>query len=537
MSFTEIKPKIGLEQVGIRNTGRQYWNLSPTSLIEVSIKRGLGKLAENGALCVNTGEFTGRSPKDKFVVKDENTENAVWWGDVNQPISVEKYELLLGKVQSYVQDKELFIRDLYAGVDPNYRLNVRVINTIPWANLFVNNMFIRPEREDLENFEPDWTIIAVPGFKADPKTDGTRQHNFTIVNFTRKVILIGGSGYTGEMKKGIFTVMNYVLPLEGVLSMHCSANVGRNSDTAIFFGLSGTGKTTLSADPERKLIGDDEHGWTKDGVFNIEGGCYAKCIDLTPEKEPEIWNAIKHGALVENTSFYEGTRRIDFKDTTITQNTRVSYPIHHIEKLMVPSQGEVPKNIFFLTCDAFGVLPPIAKLTPGQAMYQFISGYTAKIAGTEEGINEPQAVFSSCFGEPFLPLHPTKYAEMLGEKIKTYGTTVWLVNTGWTGGPYGVGSRIKLKYTRAMITAALNGWLSGVDYKTDPVFNLSFPTSVPNVPAEVLNPRNTWADKAGYDAKAQELAKLFNENFAQYSDFANEEIMSAAPRLLSSNSK
>ncbi|MEO0897893.1 MAG: phosphoenolpyruvate carboxykinase (ATP) [Bacteroidota bacterium] len=535
MSYTEIVPKVGLDSVGLKNTGKQYWNLSPAALLEMSLIRGIGELCDNGALLVHTGKFTGRSPKDKFVVKDVNTENTIWWGDINQPIEVDKYERILAKMQSYLQEKELFIRDVYAGADPNYRLNVRVINTLPWANMFVNNMFIRPEEEDLENFQPEWTIIAARGFFADPQTDGTRQENFTIINFTRKVILIGGSGYTGEIKKGIFTVMNYVLPMEGVLSMHCSANVGRKSDTAIFFGLSGTGKTTLSADPERKLIGDDEHGWTKDGVFNIEGGCYAKTIDLTPEKEPDIWNAVKHGAIVENMKFYPRSRRLNFKDDSITQNIRVSYPIHHINNIMKPSMGEVPKNIFFLTCDAFGVLPPISRLSPEQAMYQFISGYTAKIAGTEEGIDEPQAVFSSCFGEPFLPLHPTRYAEMLGEKIRTYETTVWLVNTGWTGGPYGVGSRIKLKFTRAMITAALNGWLKGVDYVSDPVFNLSTPTSVPNVPSEVLNPRNTWADKVAYDKKAQELAKLFSENFQKYSDFASNEIKAAAPKIFSEN--
>ncbi|MCI4670876.1 MAG: phosphoenolpyruvate carboxykinase (ATP) [Bacteroidia bacterium] len=534
MSFTEIIPKIGLESIGLTNTGKQWWNLSPASLVEHSILKGEGVLTDNGALLVSTGKFTGRSPKDKFIVRDVNTENTIWWGDVNHPIEVEKYERILAKMQSYLQEKELYIRDVYAGADPNYRLNVRVVNTLPWANMFVNNMFIRPEREDLENFKPEWTVIAARGFQANPVTDGTRQENFAMINFTRKIILIGGSGYTGEIKKGIFTVMNYVLPMEGVLSMHCSANVGRKSDTAIFFGLSGTGKTTLSADPERKLIGDDEHGWTKDGVFNFEGGCYAKTIDLTPEKEPDIYHAIKHGAIVENMNFYPDSRRLNYKDDSITQNIRVSYPIHHIENIMKPSMGETPKNIFFLTCDAFGVLPPISRLSVPQAMYQFVSGYTAKIAGTEEGIDEPVAVFSSCFGEPFLPLHPTKYAEMLGEKLNEAenGAHVWLINTGWTGGPYGVGSRIKLKFTRAMITAALNGWLEGVEYITDPVFNLSMPTSVPNVPNEVLNPRNTWADKGAYDKKAQELARLFNDNFAQYSDFANEEIKAAAPKIL-----
>lgn len=531
MSFTEIKPKIGLESIGINNTGRQYWNLTATSLVEETIRRHEGTLAENGALCVKTGEFTGRSPKDKFVVQDENSENVIWWGNVNHPISADKFQLIFEKVRAYLQDKELFCRDVYAGADPNYRLSVRAVNTSPWPNLFVNNMFIRPDREGLENFRPEWYVIAVPTFQANPDTDGTRRKNFTIINFTRKIILIGGSGYTGEIKKGIFTVMNYVLPLEGVLPMHCSSNVGRMSDTAIFFGLSGTGKTTLSTDPERKLIGDDEHGWTKHGIFNFEGGCYAKCIDLTAEKEPQIWNAIKHGALVENTSFYPGSRKINFKDTSITENTRVSYPIYHIEGNVEPSMGEIPKNIFFLTCDAFGVLPPISRLTPGQAMYQFISGYTAKVAGTEEGVKDPVVTFSSCFGEPFLPLHPMKYAEMLGEKIKQYEVNVWLVNTGWTGGPFGTGSRIKLKFTRSMITAALNGWLVGVNYEIDPYFQLHFPSSVPNVPSEVLNPRNTWPDKTKYDKKAVELVNKFRSNFEKYSSYANEEILAAEPKV------
>lgn len=533
-TVTEIIPKFGLESVGLINTGRQWWNLSPSSLVEHTIKKGQGELADNGALLVRTGKYTGRSPKDKHVVKDVNTENTIWWGDVNHPIGTESYERILAKMQSFLQGRELYIRDVYAGADPHHRLNVRVVNTKPWANMFVNNMFIRPEREALENFVPEWTVIQAPGFKANPTTDGTRTDTFAIINFTRKVILIGGTGYTGEIKKGIFTVMNYVLPMEGVLPMHCSANVGRKSDTAIFFGLSGTGKTTLSADPERKLIGDDEHGWTDESVFNFEGGCYAKTIDLTPEKEPDIFKAIKHGAIVENMNFYPLSRRLNYKDDSITPNIRVSYPIQHIENIMTPSVGETPKNIFFLTCDAFGVLPPISKLTVEQAMYQFVSGYTAKIAGTEEGIDEPVAVFSSCFGEPFLPMHPTKYAEMLGEKLNNADkdANVWLINTGWTGGPYGVGSRIKLKFTRAMITAALNGWLDGVEYTTDPVFSLASPTTVPNVPAEVLNPRNTWADKAAYDKKAQELAKLFNDNFAQYSDFASDAIKAAAPKVM-----
>lgn len=529
-----IKSKVAdLAYSQVRNADIVHWNLSPAELVEHTLKRGEGKIASSGGLVVNTGEFTGRSPKDKFVVKDDVTRETVWWGNVNQPISPEKYQQLKAKILSYLQGKELWVRDAFAGADPAHRIGVRVINENPWQNIFVYNMFIRPDKEEVENFTPDWTIYGAPGFYADPAVDGTRQHNFTIVNFTEKTILIGGSAYTGEIKKGIFTVLNYLLPKKGVLSMHCSSNIGReNRDTAVFFGLSGTGKTTLSADPNRDLIGDDEHGWTDTGVFNFEGGCYAKCIGLTEEQEPQIWNAIKFGALVENVSFIEGTRDVDFEDTSITQNTRVAYPIYHIDDIAVPSMGDKPRNIFFLTADAFGVLPPISRLTTGQAMYQFISGYTAKVAGTEAGINEPVTAFSACFGAPFLPLHPTEYAEMLGAKMKEQNVNVWLVNTGWTGGPYGVGSRMKLKYTRAMVTAALNGELNDVEYTKDPVFGLNIPSSVPNVPSEVLNPRNTWTDKAKYDAKANELAEKFVKNFAAFEEFANEEIMAAAPRVL-----
>lgn len=379
--------------------------------------------------------------------------------------------------------------------------------------------------------QPDWLIINAPGFQADPAVDGTREKNFAMIDFTKQIILIGGTGYTGEMKKGIFTVLNYWLPQEkGVLSMHCSANVGKDGDVAVFFGLSGTGKTTLSADPQRRLIGDDEHGWTEDGVFNFEGGCYAKCVNLTKENEPQIFNAIKFGSILENIEFYPGTRTVDFTNITKTENTRVSYPIHYIDNIMTPSKGGLPKNIFFLTCDAFGVLPPISKLNPGQAMYQFLSGYTAKVAGTEAGVTEPQLTFSTCFGAPFLPLHPTKYAELLGEKMRKHNVNVWLINTGWTGGSYGTGNRMKLSYTRAMITAALTGQLDAVSYETHEVFGLHFPTTCPNVPSEVLNPRNTWADKASYDTKANNLAAQFVKNFEKYADKANAEILAAAPK-------
>lgn len=427
----------------------------------------------------------------------------------------------------------MYVRDAYACADDNYRTNIRVVTEFPWSNMFASNMFLRPTDEEIQNFDPSWHIVCAPGFLADPELDGTRQSNFAIIDFTKKMIIIGGTGYTGEIKKGIFSVLNFVLPHEhDVLSMHCSANVGQDGDTAIFFGLSGTGKTTLSSDPNRRLIGDDEHGWAKDSVFNFEGGCYAKTINLTEENEPQIYNAIKFGAILENIGFYEGTSTPNYEDATITQNTRVSYPIDHIDNIMLPSVGKNPKNIFFLTCDAFGVLPPISKLSPGQAMYHFISGYTAKVAGTEAGITEPQTVFSACFGAPFLPLHPTKYAEMLGSKMAEHDVNVWLINTGWSGGEYGTGSRIKLKYTRAMITAALRGELDNVEYVTDDIFGLQMPTACNDVPDEILNPKNTWSDKSAYDAKANELARSFIKNFQTFESNASNEILEAAPKVM-----
>jgi phosphoenolpyruvate carboxykinase (ATP) len=522
----------GLAETGVRSTSNVHWNLQVAELVEQTIKRGEGVLADNGSLCVRTGEFTGRSPKDKFAVKDAHTENVVWWGEVNNPFTRENFIKLKAKVVAHLEARELWVRDCYAGADPNHRITLRVVNENPWHSIFANNLFIRPNAADLERFRPEWTILCAPSFKADPAVDGTRQHNFTILDFTEKTILIGGSAYTGEMKKGIFTVMNYLLPLKGNLSMHCSANIGKGGDTAIFFGLSGTGKTTLSSDPNRNLIGDDEHGWTNDGVFNFEGGCYAKCVDLSQEKEPQIWDAVKFGALVENTKFIDGTRTINFADISITENTRVAYPIDFINNAVEPSVGGIPKNIFFLTADAFGVLPPISRLNAGQAKYQFISGYTAKVAGTEAGVKEPQATFSPCYGQAFLPLHPTRYAKLLGELLAKYKTNVWLINTGWSGGPYGVGSRMKLSYTRAMITAALEGKLDNVNYTQDPLFGFSIPTEVPGVPTEVLIPRNTWVDKAAYDQKANELAAKFNANFDKYSEFADAEMRAAAPKVL-----
>lgn len=528
---TQHVPIAALSALGLNTKSTIHYQLQPDELSEQTLLRGQGEVNDTGALCIRTGEFTGRSPQDKFIVKDALTEDSVHWNNFNIAISPEKFTALKAKVLNYLNaQEELWVRDAYACADPQYRLNIRVINEHAWSNLFAYNMFLRPTEQELSNFEPDWHIIQAPGFKADPAVDGTRQHNFAIVSFTEKTILIGGTGYTGEMKKGIFTILNYLLPHKlNVLSMHCSANMGKDGDVAVFFGLSGTGKTTLSADSNRKLIGDDEHGWTNDGVFNFEGGCYAKCIDLTEEKEPEIFRAIKPGALVENVLFFDNSRQIDFSNKTITENTRVSYPLHFISNAQEPSIGGLPKNIFFLTCDAYGVLPPISKLTPGQAMYQFISGYTARVAGTEAGVTEPKATFSACFGAPFLPLHPGKYAEMLGEKMRTHQVNVWMINTGWSGGGYGVGNRMKLSYTRAMITAALNGELDQVEFEKHPVFGMLMPKMCPGVPKELLHPRYTWADRAAYDQAASKLAEMFIQNFEKYAAGVSNEILQSAP--------
>ncbi len=526
-------PEHKLIKLGLKLSANIHYQLSADELCEQTINRRQGVYNNSGALCINTGEFTGRSPKDKFIVLDEITKDTVHWNDFNQPIDERYFHMLYKKMMDHLGTKdEIWVRDAYACADPAYRLNFRVVNENAWSNLFAHNLFLRPTEEELESFEPDWHIIQAPGFFANPETDGVRSKNFALVSFSHKMILIGGSGYTGEMKKGIFTVLNYLLPQQkNVLSMHCSANMGSDGDVAVFFGLSGTGKTTLSADPNRKLIGDDEHGWDEDSIFNFEGGCYAKCIDLTAEKEPEIFNAIRPGALVENIQFFDGTNEIDFSNKTITENTRVSYPLHYISNALQPAIGGLPKNIFFLTCDATGVLPPIAKLTQGQAMYQFISGYTAKVAGTEAGVTEPKSTFSACFGAPFLPLHPAKYAEMLGCKMNKNKVNVWLVNTGWTGGSYGVGNRIKLSYTRALISAALNGELNEVRYETMPVFHFAIPTTCNGIPDEILNPRNTWADRAAYDEKAKSLAEQFLTNFKKYASGSGEEILAAAPQV------
>lgn len=527
-------PSADLAQLGIK-TATTYWNLAPALLVEKTLAKAQGVLNDTGALVIKTGKFTGRSPNDRYVVCDDVTRGTVDWGKINFKFEPDHFEQLYTKVVDYLSTKEeVYVRDAYACADPENRLNVRVVTEFPWQSIFVNNMFLRPSKKEVQETQPDWTVISAPGFLADPLIDGTTNANFAIINFTKQIILIGGTGYTGEIKKGIFSVLNYTLPKnKNILSMHCSANVGEKGDTALFFGLSGTGKTTLSADPNRKLIGDDEHGWSSDRVFNFEGGCYAKCIDLSPSREPDIYGAIKFGALLENVVLDEHTRTVDYTDCSITPNTRVSYPIYHIQNLQPKSTGDTPKNIFFLTCDSFGVLPPISKLTIPQAKFHFVSGYTAKVAGTEVGVVEPQAIFSACFGDPFLPLHPMEYADMLGEKLATDPSiNVWLVNTGWTGGPFGVGSRMRLRYTRAMVTAALNGELDQVDYTTNATFNLAMPNSCPNVPSEVLHPRNTWKDKRAYDEKAQLLAKKFVENFKLFADKASEDTKGALPKVM-----
>lgn len=528
-------PKASLTTLGLTSIGTAYWNLTSEELMEKAICNGQGVLADSGALMVKTGEFTGRSPKDRFIVKDDITADTVAWGDINLPFDALKFDQLKNKIINYLQEgeKDVFVRDAYACADENYRLTLRLVAEYPWSAMFANNMFLRPTDDEITNMEPEWTILCAPGLMADPEIDGTRQHNFAVINFTQKTILIGGTAYTGEIKKGIFSVLNYILPKErGVLSMHCSSNVGKDGDTALFFGLSGTGKTTLSADANRALIGDDEHGWSPEGVFNFEGGCYAKTIDLSAENEPEIYAAIKHGAMLENIIFHEGTRTPDFTNTSITQNTRVSYPIHHIDNFQPGSKAGLPQNIFFLTCDAFGVLPPISRLTRAQAKYHFMSGYTAKVAGTEVGVKEPKMTFSACFGEPFLPLHPAFYAELLGKKMVEHNVNIWLVNTGWTGGAYGVGSRMKLRYTRAMINAALEGKLTEFTQDEERLFGLEIPTTCPNVPTEVLNPINTWADKDQYRETEAFLANAFNENFEKYTDQADEETKAAAPKMV-----
>lgn len=525
---------LGTKELGINNPGEVYRNLNPAQLTEAALRRGEGTLCKTGALVVTTGKYTGRSPDDKFIVDTPAVHDDIAWGKVNRPISRETFDSIKNKALAYLEGKEVFVFDGMAGADPKYTRKFRVINELASQNLFIHQLLIRPTEEELENYgEPDYTILCAPGFKCDPEVDHVNSEAAIIIDYEAHYILIVGSGYAGEIKKSVFSTMNFVLPKENnVLPMHCSANMDPvTGDSAVFFGLSGTGKTTLSADPARKLIGDDEHGWSEDGIFNFEGGCYAKCINLDPEAEPEIHGAVKFGALVENVIMDPETRELDFFDSSLTENTRVGYPVDYISNAAVPGVGGIPKVVIFLTADAYGVLPPISRLSREAAMYHFVTGFTSKLAGTERGVKEPQPTFSTLFGEPFMPMDPSVYANMLGERLDKYNTKVYLVNTGWSGGSYGTGSRIKLKYTRAMVTAALNGQLEKAEYKYNEAFNLDVPQSCPGVPEEIMNPRDTWEDKEAYDATALKLAKMFHDNFSsKYPDMpAN--IAEAGPNL------
>lgn len=517
-----------LEKLGIINLIAEYRNLSPARLVEMALARGEGVLAANGALSVKTGKYTGRSPLDRFIVDTPSAHDKIDWGKVNQPMSEDTFERIYLRLTAFLEEKEAFVFDGFCGADLQYRMPITVVNEFAWQNLFVHQLFVRPTEEELQSHEPKFTVICAPGFKAIPEVDGTRSEAFVILNFERRVIIIGGTYYAGEIKKSVFTAMNYLLPEMGVCPMHCSSNIGGEGESALFFGLSGTGKTTLSADPERRLIGDDEHGWSDNGVFNFEGGCYAKCIRLSQEYEPQIWNAIHFGSVLENVILDEDDREADYDCDTITENTRAAYPVDYIPNSVIPGVGGHPRTIILLTADAFGVMPPIARLTPEQAMYHFLSGYTSKLAGTERGITEPKATFSTGFGEPFLPRLPIVYAELLREKIEKHHAKVYLLNTGWTGGPYGVGKRMNLNYTRAMVRAALNGGFDGVEFVPDPIFNVSIPKSCPGVSEKILNPKNTWENGDEYDKQALKLARLFNENFAKFKGMP-ENIRAAGP--------
>jgi phosphoenolpyruvate carboxykinase (ATP) len=522
----------GLSRLGIVRTGRVFANLSGPRLVEEALARGEGTLTIDGALVARTGKRTGRSPGDKYLVKYADRESAarIAWGKVNQPIAPETFERLRARVNAYLQGRDLFVVDAYAGADRRYGLPIRLVTEFAWHALFARQLFRRIDAGALAAHQPEWTVIGAPRFYADPAVDGTKSETAVILDVEQKLILICGTEYAGENKKSIFSTLNYVLPLQGVLPMHCSANAGPDGDVALFFGLSGTGKTTLSADPERKLIGDDEHGWSDDGVFNFEGGCYAKCINLSRENEPQIWNAIRFGSVVENVVVDPDTRAADYADDSLTENTRVAYPVEYIDNAELSGMGGHPRTIVFLTADAFGVLPPIARLTPAQARYHFLSGYTAKAAGTEIGVKDPEATFSACFGAPFLPLSAQVYADMLGEKLARHGARVFLLNTGWTGGPFGVGQRIKLAHTRAMVRAALVGALDEIDTYVDPVFGLHVPLRIPGVPDTIMHPRKTWRNPNAYDAKARDLAARFVENFKQFEDVP-EEVLAAGPRV------
>lgn len=522
----------GLDRHGIVHTGNLYWNLSTPALYEEAARRREGFISHLGPIVVRTGQYTGRSPNDKFIVREPESEGEIWWGKVNQSFEAQRFESLYARMLAYLQGRDLFIQDCYAGADPNYRISVRVITETAWHSLFAHNMFIQPPHEDLAGFVPDFTIINVPNFHAVPELDGTRSEACVIVNFARRLILIGGTSYAGEIKKSVFTILNYLLPHKHVLSMHCSANIGADGDTAIFFGLSGTGKTTLSADPTRTLIGDDEHGWSDEGIFNFEGGCYAKVIRLSATAEPEIYATTRRfGTVLENVAIDTVTRRLNLDDESLTENTRAAYPLSHIPNASHTGIGNHPKNVIFLTADAFGVMPPIALLNKEQAMYHFLSGYTAKVAGTERGMgSEPEATFSACFGAPFMALHPSVYAGLLGERVANQNAKVWLVNTGWTGGPYGVGHRMSIQHTRTLLNAVLNGSLDNVSMSQDPIFGFMVPDTCPDVPSEVLKPRLTWSDPAAYDAQAQKLAEMFIKNFQQFTDVVDASVMAGAPR-------
>jgi phosphoenolpyruvate carboxykinase (ATP) len=523
------KCMLQLEKMDIR-LGKIHRNLSVPSLIEIAIHRKEGNFSSTGALSVKTGKFTGRSPDDRYIVDDNITHNSVDWGKINVPISQQKFKKIFHRMKKYVEGREFFVFDGYVGADIEIRLPIRVITDKAWHSFFATQIFIRPTMAELENFSPAFTLLSVNDFRAIPGVEGTRTETFIIISFGEKMVLIGSTSYAGEIKKAMFSVMNYLLPKKGVFPMHCSANVGIDGNTALFFGLSGTGKTTLSADPERHLVGDDEHGWSDKGIFNFEGGCYAKCINLKKENEPEIWKAIRFGAVMENVIIKEGTREPDFGDGSLTENTRVVYPIEFIPGAITPSVAGHPKVIVFLTADAFGVMPPIAKLTQEGAMYHFMSGYTSKLAGTERGITEPKETFSQCFGAPFMPLHAKEYANMLGKKIAEHNTKVYLINTGWSGGPYGIGKRMNLKYTRAMVTAALNGDLEKVPFKHNDIFNLEIPTLCPGVPSIILDPSNTWTDNNKYIMSAKRLAALFVKNFEKFGEISKE-IRNAGPLL------
>jgi len=531
-----VHSSVGLEEVGLKPADvrgvQVHWNLNPAELYEHAIRNGEAELTRDGAIRVLTGQYTGRSPKDKFFVRQSPSEERIWWGEINQPCTPELFDHMHGKVLEHLgQARNLYIHDAFCGWDKRYRLPIRIISEVAYHALFSWNMFVRATVEELATHVPEFTVLAAPRLIARPDVDGTRTGTFIGANIERKLIIIAGSMYSGEVKKGIFSIMNYLLPDRGVMPMHCSANIGPDGNTAVFFGLSGTGKTTLSADASRTLIGDDEHGWSDEGIFNFEGGCYAKTINLSPEKEPEIYATTKEfGTILENVPLLED-RSPDFDDARYTQNTRASYPLFLIPNASDTGQGGIPKDIMFLTADAFGVLPPISKLSPEQAMYHFISGYTAKVAGTERGVTEPQATFSACFGAPFMPLHPTVYAELLAAKIKESGASVWLVNTGWTGGPHGIGSRMSLPHTRRMVNAALNGELDDVEFHEEPFFGLMVPQHVPGVPDELLNPRQTWSDPEAYDAKAQSLADMFRSNFEQFKDQASADILAGGPKV------